>query len=70
LLTYHDYVFQAFRRLHGREIPGSGVGLATCKKMVEAHGGTLWLESQFGAGSTFYFKLPRAAINTPSHNGA
>jgi len=68
---YHDYVFQAFRRLHGREIPGSGIGLATCKKMVEAHGGTLWLESQFGVGSTFYFKLPRATINQPlSHNPA
>jgi two-component system, sensor histidine kinase and response regulator len=57
---YRDYVFQAFHRLHGREIPGSGIGLATCKKIVEAHGGSIWLESS-GAGSTFYFKLPRVS---------
>lgn len=56
---YQDYVFQAFHRLHGREIPGSGIGLATCKKIVEAHGGSIWVESELGKGSTFYFRLPR-----------
>ena len=62
---YFDYVFQAFHRLHGQEIPGSGIGLATCKKIVEAHGGTLWVESEVGVGSAFCFRLPRI-LTSPS----
>ncbi len=58
---YKDYVFQAFHRLHGREIPGSGIGLATCRKIVESLGGSIWVESQPGAGSTFYFRLPEVS---------
>jgi signal transduction histidine kinase len=60
---YRDYVFQAFHRLHGREIPGSGIGLATVRKIVEAHGGSVWVESEPGAGSVFCFRLPRVAHN-------
>ncbi|HEY4088931.1 MAG TPA: ATP-binding protein, partial [Bryobacteraceae bacterium] len=56
---YQDYVFHPFQRLHGREIPGSGIGLATVKKIVEANGGSIWLESEPGKGSTFWFRLPR-----------
>jgi signal transduction histidine kinase len=62
---YQDYVFQPFNRLHGREIPGSGIGLATVRKIVEAHGGSVWVESELGKGSTFFFQLPRAARNNP-----
>jgi signal transduction histidine kinase len=58
---YQDYVFQPFQRLHGREIPGSGIGLATVRKIVEANGGSVWVESEHGEGSTFCFRLPRTS---------
>ena len=54
---YLDKVFQPFKRLHGYEIPGNGIGLALCRRIIEAHGGRIWAESIEGQGATFAFTL-------------
>ncbi|HEY6340398.1 MAG TPA: ATP-binding protein [Bryobacteraceae bacterium] len=54
---HHQFVFDAFRRLHGKDISGTGLGLAICRRIVEQTGGKIWIESDLGAGAKFHFTL-------------
>ena len=58
---YLQSIFAPFKRLHGREISGTGIGLAICRRVIEAHGGRIWAKSILGQGSDFFFSLPREA---------
>jgi signal transduction histidine kinase len=62
---HHERIFAPLKRLHGREIPGFGIGLATCRKLVEHHGGRMWVESEVGVGSAFYFTLLKNQADKP-----
>ena len=57
---YHQHIFGVFKRLHGKNIPGTGIGLAICQRVVERYAGRIWVESRLNEGSTFYCTLPTA----------
>lgn len=59
---YHKQIFGVFKRLHDRTIPGTGIGLAICQRVVDRYGGDIWVDSQVNKGATFYFTLPAAAM--------
>ena len=56
--AYAEQIFGIFQRLHGRDVPGTGIGLSLCKRIVERHGGRIWAQGRPGEGATFYFSLP------------
>jgi signal transduction histidine kinase len=62
---YSSSIFEPFKRLHGLNVPGSGIGLATCKRTLERLGGTIWADSISADGSTFYFTLPALTGGDP-----
>jgi two-component system, sensor histidine kinase and response regulator len=68
--AYHELIFLPFKRLHGREISGTGIGLAICRRIIEAHGGKIGIQSAPGNGTVFHFSLAARARRNASSRGS
>ncbi|HLK47039.1 MAG TPA: ATP-binding protein [Bryobacteraceae bacterium] len=66
----HRRIFEMFKRVHNDQYPGPGVGLAIAERIVERHGGKIWVESKLGQGSTFFVALPRSTGSPPTRGTA
>lgn len=66
---YHSQIFGVFKRLHGKTIPGTGIGLAICQRVVHRYDGQIWVESQVNEGATFHFTVPAAEKGASAHDG-
>ena len=60
---FHKRIFEMFKRVHNEQYPGAGVGLTIAERIIQRHGGTIWLESELGRGATFFFSLPRGLVS-------
>jgi light-regulated signal transduction histidine kinase (bacteriophytochrome) len=67
---HHERIFRVFKRLHGQDIPGTGIGLAICERIVTHYGGRIWVESEECKGSAFCFTIPAAKLPQPGEVAA
>ncbi|WP_163832562.1 sensor histidine kinase [Spartinivicinus ruber] len=70
-VSQYEKIFEIFSRLHNqRDYPGTGIGLAICRRIAQRHRGRIWVESAIGKGSSFYFSIPVRSLNEHDRTGS